>query len=369
MLTAFGEGVGAQLALHRKPPCQKTKCPMLEEPTCLILGAGASAPYGLPTAAKLKQLILADVMESGRQAADEYPLRNPPYVVSMGEKYKHAHQWGQYLRDLAQQSGVGHLVDPFWKRLSGSARSVNWFLRNNSEYEKIAKLFIAAVLLKCETPPGPRGDWYEEFCHQVFSTHEYAFTSGMLSVVTFNYDRSFEQFLLTVLESDYNLSRESAQSELRKVPLEPVYGKLGDLHTIPYGDTSSVLAAAEGIFLTRATANKEIQTRIQPLIRAATYVNFVGFSFDADNLALLGHDPFKGKRVYATSRGLSIHAKDRARALGVRFQSKRSDSTALDLLTNFKIFGPKHKPTLSRAVRRQPPFVRNGVRSPWKVRL
>ena len=86
MLTAFGEGVGAQLALHRKPPCQKTKCPMLEEPTCLILGAGASAPYGLPTAAKLKQLILADVMESGRQAADEYPLRNPPYVVSHGRE-------------------------------------------------------------------------------------------------------------------------------------------------------------------------------------------------------------------------------------------------------------------------------------------
>ena len=55
---------------------------MIEEPTCLILGAGASAPYGLPTAAELRNLILSLRSPTGAATAEKFHVkvpRNPGY--------------------------------------------------------------------------------------------------------------------------------------------------------------------------------------------------------------------------------------------------------------------------------------------------
>src|SRR5437660_8575722 len=55
---------------------------MIEEPTCLILGAGASAPYGLPTTAELRNLILSLRSPTGAATAEKFHVkvpRNPGY--------------------------------------------------------------------------------------------------------------------------------------------------------------------------------------------------------------------------------------------------------------------------------------------------
>ncbi len=272
---------------------------MIQEPTCLILGAGASAPYGLPTAHRLKDLILADVTEQGREASDLYPLRNPPYDRSVSQAYHRGRLWGAYLRQIAHEAGLGDVTEKFWERLRGSTRSIDWFLRNNADYERIAKLHIAAVLLNCEKPPGRAGNWYGELSRQILASSTATFQPGMLSVITFNYDRSFEQFFLNALMSDYALSFADAQTELLKVRIDHVYGHLGEL--------------------------------------------------GKDNLRVLGIDTFKGKRIYATSRGLSAHDKKRARmAVGARFRQKHPNLDALEFLRTFDIFGPKRQTTQVR---------------------
>lgn len=315
---------------------------MINEPTCLILGAGASVPYGLPTAEDLKSLILSGVTDAGQLAADKYALKKPVYVVSMGPSHHQAHKWATYLTDVTREAGLEHLRDKFLERLGGSPRGIDWFLRNNPDYEDIAKLHIAAVLLDRETAP-PSGDWYAELSRQALPAHTRTFEPGMLSVITFNYDRSFERFFLTALQSDYNLSSADAEREFSQIKIEHVYGKLGSLADVPYGDVSRVAIAAKGITLSRATVDEAIQRRIQPLLESARYINFIGFGFDEDNLAILESNHLaKVVRTYSTSKGLSSHQKKRARS-SVRawFSPKHPELNALELLREFDIFGPK----------------------------
>jgi hypothetical protein len=123
-----------------------------------------------------------------------------------------------------------------------------------------------------------------------------------------------------------------------------VYGHLGPLTEVPYGAFDHAVKAANKIELTRATVDEAIQARVKPLLQSATFVNFVGFGFDTGNLAVLGTESFKGKRVYATSRGLNIHARRRATKIAhVTFPTKSENFDALQLLNTVDIFGPKKK--------------------------
>jgi hypothetical protein len=146
-----------------------------------------------------------------------------------------------------------------------------------------------------------------------------------------------------------------------------VYGHFGDLSEIAYGDLSQVAKAAEGIELTRATLDQAIQERVEPLIESATYVNFIGFGFDEDNLRVLGTNAIKGKRIYATSRGLSAHDKKRARkTVGAQFLPKYPKLDALDLLRTLDIFGPKRQATQVRPRSYpRPSFVRGCRKTVW----
>ena len=267
------------------------------------------------------------------------------HVVSMGPSHHEAHKWENYLADITKAASLEALREKFLAKLAGSARSIDWFLRNNPDYEDIAKLHIAAVLLDREYAP-PTGDWYAELSRQVLPTHTKTFESGMLSVITFNYDRSLERFFLTLLESDYNLSPTDAEREFAKVRIEHVYGKLGTLAEVPYGDTSHADSAGRGITLTRATVDEQIRKRIQPLLDSSKYINFIGFGFDEDNLGLFGIDSFKEKRVWATSLGLSVHDRNRAaRQVGASFSPKHPDCNALEFLRNLNLFGRKQERT------------------------
>ena len=201
----------------------------------------------------------------------------------------------------------------------------------------------------------------------MFPTNLSELKADRLRVITFNYDRSFESYLLAVLESQYRLPAAEAVDVLRRIEIEHVYGQLGGLDEVPYGDARKVAVAARGIRLIRPDADNPTQQRIEDMIRRSTYINFIGFGFDEDNVKLLGPENFKRKRVYSTSRGLSARTRHLAfHTLRVQFDKTRPDLDAAELFQTRNLFGPKAQATRPRATR-APGTVREGFARGWRI--
>jgi hypothetical protein len=322
---------------------------MIEEPTCLILGAGASAPYGLPTIAQLRDLIISTRSPNGAATATQFRLRTPEKAwLDPGNAVA---EWNIYLNEQTKAAGLEHKIADFWNKFYRADRSIDWFLRRNeSMFGDIARLQIAAVLLACEQDDKLSDDWYQLLSQEILPRNLDSLEEGKLSIISFNYDRSFERYFLNQFENLCDFPPDEAKDALNKIRLEHAYGQLGSLDEVPYGNFAKAADAANGIRTIRLEPDKDVQTRLGKLIRESTYVNFIGFGFDDDNIELLGPKNFKDKRVYSTSFGLHLRTRNKAnQILGVRFAANDPPQINAQQLFGIKdLFGPKQKPAPSR---------------------
>ena len=138
---------------------------MINTPTVLILGAGASAPYGFPLGRGLRDLV-CDI--SGTIAA--------VVAAAVGQDVEQVEEFVTTLR----HSGY---------------TSVDWFLEDRTEFISVGKAAIAAALIPLEQserlfpPHAPVAHWYESLLNTL-DTPQGAFAENQLSIITFNYDRS-----------------------------------------------------------------------------------------------------------------------------------------------------------------------------------
>lgn len=218
--------------------------------------------------------------------------------------------------------------------------------RNESKFGEIARLEIAAVLLACEQEESLSGDWYQLLSLEILPRDLKVIDEGLLSIISFNYDRSFERYFVNQFENLCGLTSLEAEGTLKKIRIEHVYGNLGKLSEIPNGDANQAASAANGIQTIRLIPDEAIRAKLREVLRSAVYVNFIGFGFDDDNLELLGAENFKGKRVYATTRGMSARTRNKIRQLlGVRFeQNEPVELSASQLFQTKDLFGPKRRP-------------------------
>jgi hypothetical protein len=285
---------------------------MIEAPTVLVLGAGASAPFGFPTGQGLKRHICSPEFNSSRGP-----------VSSLGSAGFDIEKIGDFVHALSK---------------SGRP-SVDAFLEHRDDFVEIGKAVIAASLLPIEktkrvfhpwrynkqTVPDKQaqeGNWYDQLFGVLCDGTPFdEVDKNDLSVITFNYDRSLEQYLFIALKNSYNKSDKECAEKLDKFPIVHVHGSLGALpwqsgtpdpsRLVPYdseGDAAYVRRGAENIRIIPETmTDTEEFVQARDLISKASRLLFLGFGYHRTNMERLVPESVRilPKHVMGTSLGLS----------------------------------------------------------------
>ncbi len=250
---------------------------MIARPTTLILGAGASNPYKFPLGRNLMNQI-CDHLSPVKQAS---PQR-------------------QVLFDLGQPEDA---IDDFWNALRHSDfGSVDEYLEHNPEHMELGKLATAAALIPFEdhdrlfSPSAPLGDhWYKQLGDALDVTADNV-SENRVSILTFNYDRSLEEYLLTVTSARRHCNRAEAESVLSTIPIVHLYGTLGDLReNVPQHHEYSAHLSADNVKIA-ADSMKIIHeseddtpefNQAASLLEQSERIYFLGFGYHPTNVRRL----------------------------------------------------------------------------------
>lgn len=281
---------------------------MITSPVVLVLGAGASAPYGLPVGSGLRDRIL----NMSHASLSELPVLD---------------------HNGRRPEAVHHFTHEFRR---SRYYSIDAFLGRRPEYADLGKAAIAATLLPMEDvekavgdagiPEDRKDDWMQYLLHTMDAPWE-EFGGNRVSFITFNYDRSLELCLEVALQHRYGKSADEARAMRQCFPIVHVYGSLGSLDPtasdfVPYGvgnDARHYIAkAARGIqVIPEGREDSPELMRARELLEQADRLAFLGFGFDPVNVRRLGGEMIRAggrpdgqngwiqKRFAATAIGMS----------------------------------------------------------------
>jgi hypothetical protein len=268
---------------------------MITTPTVLILGAGASAPFGFPLGIGLRENIIRNLQDN---------------------------KFRQPLIDAGYPSeGIAEFRRTF---LYSGKESVDAFLEHRINYLDIGKAAIAQELLKYELLENLFETLSKNlyaYLYKQLNTAPDDFLKNKLSVVTYNYDRSFEHFLFTSLRNSFGLSDERAAELVMGMPIIHLHGHLGKLAwqgsdgTGYGGDVSveKINRASKTIKIIHEAVEKDAEfQQAFRLIAKAKRVVFLGFGYDKTNLGRLKINfADTTKEFYGSCFGFSGLEKDR----------------------------------------------------------
>lgn len=305
---------------------------MIINPTVLILGAGASAPYYFPSG----RALLMEIVEA---------LASPNHSLTEALE-----QWGTDSEEIEiYRISLRDSMQP----------SVDAFLEKRPEYLTIGKFTIAGILIPYEREsifqrgtdrkPEKMG-WYEYLFQQLDSSVE-NFTDNKLSVLTFNYDRSLEHFLMLAIKNSYGLDDAKAFALLKTIPIIHLYGSLGEYsYTYEMGTEYSLPVNIEDVFhaadslkiMSEGQDDSDEFCQAHRLLQDAEQVALIGFGYHKTNVRRLAiKEHYKKRKVIGTALGLEKNERKLAVArMGgpdiIELADKRMD--ALSFLRNWPVF-------------------------------
>lgn len=283
---------------------------MIKRQTVFVLGAGAHVPYDFPDGAGLIAKLLSGIPLRFNKPAD---LGN----LSLGIYNNQA--------DVTPQS-----MTEFRTALNmGGHTSIDSFLATHLSrpgFVTIGKLGVAYQLLPLEfrhewARADINGDWitflFQSMLHGCLESVDKFVEQNKVSFVTFNYDRTLEDFFCTRLSHTYNLTAEVAWQKAKRFSFVHVYGSLGEFdpkvinpqnranRRAPLTPSQVVDAASSIRMMYEDRKEHSAVGQAMELITSAECVCFLGFGFDPDNIARLRLDQFcshetKSGRVFAT---------------------------------------------------------------------
>jgi len=241
--------------------------------TVLILGAGASKPYGFPVADEL----LSQIKQS--------LIRNHEFHSSLLK--------GNYIAsDMKKLSESLHKtqVDTIDEFLASPV------CRNNNKYADITKYAIAYSLLAKENInllQNPN-DWYKKLYVKIFGSQEDNFTDDT-AIITFNYDRSLDEYLCVTHAERHGISIEDARKStlIKRIRIVHVHGRLASRGFGGSDDFNNIVKASSGIIINTNKNTLGLSTKIEEakaLINGAKSIYILGFGYHDENIKKIGLD-------------------------------------------------------------------------------
>ena len=258
---------------------------MFDVPTVLILGAGASMPYGFPSGRRLL-FDIRDTLATGVQHMNSGgdPDRAPIVYRAV--------RWFKF-NDLK----IKFFVDALNETMHPS---IDAFLERYSEFMDIGKVSLAASLIPYEQRnmlmqrDRDEVQWYEYFFNLVRDPDE--FMKRNLSVVTFNYDRSFEYFLYYAFMNSFHLDSAQAIELMKNIPIVHIYGNLGAPKFLSKDGrdykndvtVEDIQKCIDGLkIISEVEDTHPTFPQVHTLVAEAQKVIFIGFSFLPANVQRL----------------------------------------------------------------------------------
>lgn len=265
----------------------------------MILGAGASKDFGFPNGREL-------VWEISHRFDDPTrgPLQNLDRICGK-EKTEQAMKFAASLKK----------ADP---------PSVDVWLEHNPNYIEVGKIAIAMTLLAYEHSSDlrPNNNWYQILFDRLDGPYD-EFENNKLRIVTFNYDRSLEQYMFERFRHTHTgKSEDECKEKLNQLGILHVYGSLGRLlwqvddlenpvPVVPYGANNKqdeIISAANSIEI-MSSESSGILSRLlefQDFMKDCRGLYFLGFGYHEMNMQRLGINTLGiPKKVMGTAYGLS----------------------------------------------------------------
>lgn len=266
---------------------------MIKTNTLFILGAGASAPFKYPTSIKLREDILKNQHE-------------PAIIHALNPEDDDSHSFIKLQDDFLNEF------------MRSSVYSIDSFLEHRNEYMTIGKMNIAANLMIHENDGTLRqteDNWYMYLYDRLKASFE-RIKENKISFITFNYDRSLEQFFFEAIRCRFGKKPKECTEIMKSIPIVHLYGQLdflewqssdGKAYSPKDKFIERLRAAPKNIKLIndeRGVDKSEDFQRAYGLIKNAERVIFIGFSFDETNLGRLNTSLMKGKSLISTGLGM-----------------------------------------------------------------
>lgn len=269
---------------------------MIEIDTVFILGAGASKPYGYPTGKELRSFICSNFTSHFNN-------------ILCNDNHTALDIKGDYTKASIRLSK---------KFKDSSTPSIDLWLTRNPDFLDVGKLAITLKIFTDEQKSKfrediqyPEQDWYSYLYHKMTKSlikpDSYKkFRNNKVAFVTFNYDRSLEQFLYESLKDSFTSAcPDEIIEELREIPFFHVYGKVADLdwefnrgkkrlyYLNQYNEQihekfslESLQEKASNITIVHEGEQHDCSD-IQDKISNAKKIFFLGFGYASENLEIL----------------------------------------------------------------------------------
>lgn len=298
---------------------------LVQEKIAIVVGAGASKEFGLPTGKELCERIinLLEVRESGLDST---------FVDSeFGRAVRIGLRGGNFVGRTQDIYRAAKLI----RENLSIAPSIDNFLhthRSNSDLVFLGKLAIVFCLLRAEASSSLAVDpsniynrlelgrvgqsWLGQLFTQLAVAGDFSDFLNRLSSVfflSFNYDRCIQQFFAFAARQYFDLDDESVGKLVAKLNIHYIYGSIGDFQILSGNRTTfgfrpeaeNCLNLVGKIQTFTEGRESDDSMKLSEYLDGAREIYFLGFGFNKLNLKrLFPSGSISGRSVFATTKGL-----------------------------------------------------------------